>query len=260
VTPPQQSRAVDWPVDARCDVLTRTLRVWQRAAGHKAASDDLLLADVAARARPAARRCLDLGTGKGTVALLLSARLPNACLVGVEAYTESHALALRNVEENGLVGRFEVRLGDLRDPAVLADQAPFDLVTGAPPFMPPGSGPPPRDPQRAVGRFEVRGGVEAYAETAARHLAADGACIVLMDGAGGARAERALTSAGLSVTSALAVLPRPGRPPTYHVVTATFAATTSAPARETLVMRRETGDGWSDAFAALRRRLDLPGS
>lgn len=247
---------------ARLDVLTRTLRIWQRPDGHKAASDDVVLAGLAAGEQPAARRCLDLGTGKATVAMLLGVALPDATIVGVEAYPESYALALRNIAENRLEARLFVRHGDLREPAVLAGEAPFDLVTGAPPFMPVGSGPPPSDPQRAAGRFELRGGVEAYAATAARNLAPGGRFVVLMDGAGGARAADAANAAGLEIWRTVSVCPRPGRPPTYQVLVARHRSAGGAdpPRVETVWMRDDVGEGWSPAFAALRARLDLPGS
>lgn len=247
---------------ARLDVLTRGLRIWQRPDGHKAASDDVVLAGLAALEQPTARRCLDLGTGKATVAMLLGVALPEATLLGVEAYPESFALALRNITENRLEARLSVRQGDLRDAAVLAGEAPFDLITGAPPFMPVGSGPPPSDPQRAAGRFELRGGVEAYAATAARHLAPEGRFVVLMDGAGGARAAIAVRTAGLEVRRMVDVRPRPERAPTYQVLIAGHRARggADAPVRETLCMRDAVGEGWSQAFAALRARLDLPGT
>ena len=249
----------------RRDVLSRRLAIWQRADGHKAASDDVLLAWWAAEMRPDARRCLDLGTGKGTVALLLSQALPRAYIVGVEALPESHTLALRNIAENGLVGRFDARLGDLRAKTLLAGEAPFELVTGAPPFMPVGSGVLPRDAQRAAGRFELRGGVEAYVETAARHLAADGVCVILMDGAGGPRAMRAFEASGLTVYRRLDVLPRPGRPPTYQLVVGGptrmgSLAPAPGPGLEVLAMRATTGEDWTPEFAAVRQRLDLPGA
>ena len=243
-----------------CDPLTRRLRIWQRVDGHKATSDDVLLAWLGAATRPDARRCLDLGTGKGTVAMLLSQALPEARLVGVEAFPESHALALRNIEENGLAGRFQAHLGDLRDRAVLVGEPPFDLVTGAPPFMPVGTGLLPRDPQRAAGRFELRGGVEAYVETAAAHLAPGGACVILMDGGGGERAVRAFERFGLCVTRRVDVVPRPGRAATYALVVGRRGDPMPLPERETLAMRVPDGDAWSAEFAEVRRRLDLPGA
>jgi tRNA1(Val) A37 N6-methylase TrmN6 len=245
---------------ARLETLTRCLRIWQRPDGHKAASDDVVLAGLASAEAPQARRCLDLGTGKGTVAMLLSVALPEATFLGVEAYEESFRLAVQNIAENGLGQRFQVRHADLRDAEALAGEAPFDLVTGAPPFMRLGSGPPPRDPQRAAGRFELRGGVEAYADAAAAHLAPGGRFVVLMDGVGGRRAEAALRNAGLAVQRWIDVRPRPDRPPTYQVLVAASTPAGPTPAPDAFTMRPAAGEAWSPEFAALRRRLDLPGA
>ena len=199
---------------------------------------------------------LDLGTGKGTVALLLARRLPQARIVGVEAFAQSHALAVRNAALNRLSARFEPRLGDLRDPTVLADVAAFDLITGAPPFMPQGSGVLPRDPQRAAGRFELRGGIEAYATTAARHLTADGRVVLLMDGRSRDRTLAAVRAAGLHPRRLTAVTPRPGRPATFQIVSASAAPAGPLEDR-TLSMRDANGSIWSAAYRRLRGVLDL---
>ncbi|MFB3905476.1 MAG: tRNA1(Val) (adenine(37)-N6)-methyltransferase [Acidobacteriota bacterium] len=239
------------------DALTRRLRIIQRQSGHKAASDDVLLAWAGLRAVPQARRILDLGSGKGTVALLLLGSLPDARAVGVEAYPGHHDLAVRNAALNRLGDRYDARLGDLRDPSVLEGEAPFDLICGAPPYHPVGSGVLPRDPGRAAGRFELRGGVEAYARTAARHLAApEGRFVLLMNGAGRARAESAVGAAGLAVCRLVAVRPRPSQLPTYWLIEA--AAEGGAPVEEELCMRQATGMQWSPAYAAVRAALDLP--
>jgi len=141
--------------DETRDRLTSKLTIIQKRRGHRAASDDTILAWAAARSCPDAIRVLDLGSGKGTVAMLLLQRLPACRLIGIEALPENHDLAVRNAALNGLADRWEPRLGDLRDPTILAGEDPFDLVTGAPPFMPVGSGVMPDDVQRAAGQHEA---------------------------------------------------------------------------------------------------------
>lgn len=242
--------------DETLDRLSATLWILQRRRGHRATSDDVLLAWAGARAAPAARRVLDLGTGKGTVALLLCRALPEARIVGVEAFAASHALAIRNAALNGLADRFDPRHGDLRDPAVLAGEAPFELVTGAPPFMPPGTGVLPADPQRAAGRFELRGGVEGYCATAARHLADAGRAVILMDGASRARTLAAVAGAGLAPRRITEVAPRPGRAATFWIIEAARRVGPLVEAR--LDMRGAAGEGWSTEYAAARAALDLP--
>lgn len=243
--------------DETLDRLTRGSRIIQKRRGHRAASDDVLLAWVAARACPEPRRILDLGSGKGTVALLLLLGRPLCRVIGVEALEASHDLAVRNALLNGLEDRYEPRLGDLRDPSVLAGEAPFDLITGAPPFMPVGSGPLPRDPARAAGRFELRGGVGDYARTASAHLAPGGSVVLLMDGlaASRARLEEALALAALFPRLLVAVRPRPERPAIYWIV---IAGSHAGPAvQETLCMRPTEGDAFSPEYLAVRRELNL---
>ncbi|RPJ61694.1 MAG: hypothetical protein EHM23_06005 [Acidobacteria bacterium] len=243
--------------DETTDILTRRLRIIQRRGGHRAGSDDVLLAWAGIRAVPDARRILDLGSGKGTVALLLLGSLPDAKVVGIEAYPAHHRLAVRNAALNRLSDRYDPRLGDLRDPAMLAGEEPVDLICGAPPYHPLGSGILPKDPGRAAGRFELRGGVEAYAQTAAGHLSNGGRMVLLMNGAGRIRAEAAVTGANLAVCRVVAVRPKPGQPPTYWLIES--AAGDPGPVtEEELCMREETGMKWSPSYAAIRAALDLP--
>jgi tRNA1Val (adenine37-N6)-methyltransferase len=242
--------------DETLDRLTSRLNIIQKRRGHRAASDDTLLAWAAAQTSPDAVRILDLGSGKGTVAMLLLQRLPGCRVIGLEALEVSHELAVRNARLNALTDRWEPLLGDLRNPYVLAGGSRFDLITGAPPFMPVGNGVMPEDPQRAAGRFELRGGVRDYAEAAARYLAQGGKVVFLMDGleSSRARAIQAFTAVGLSPNNVTAVHPFPGRDPTYRIfeVSAGFGSTTEL----SLYMRIDGKSGFSPEYEAIRREMD----
>ena len=50
----------------------------------------------------------------------------------------------------------------------------FDLVTGTPPYIPPGAGIKSERPQRGPCCFEERGGVEEYCAAAAQRLLPEG--------------------------------------------------------------------------------------
>jgi tRNA1(Val) A37 N6-methylase TrmN6 len=242
--------------DETLDRLTSRQSIIQKRRGHRVASDDTLLAWAAAQACPDAVRVLDLGSGKGTVAMLLLQRLPGCRVIGLEALEVSHALAVRNARMNSLTDRWDPRLGDLRDPCVLAGESPFDLITGAPPFMPVGSGVLPEDPQRAAGRFELRGGVRDYAEAAARYLAQGGKAVFLMDGLEPSRARtlQALTTFGFYPNSIAVVHPFPGRDPIYRIFEARagYGPTTE----QSLCMRLDAKGGFSPQYEAIRREMD----
>jgi tRNA1Val (adenine37-N6)-methyltransferase len=242
--------------DETLDRLTSRLTIIQKRRGHRAASDDTLLAWAAARACPDAVRVLDMGSGKGTVAMLLLQRLPGCRVIGLEALDVSHELAVRNARMNALTDRWDPRLGDLRDPRVLAGESPFDLITGAPPFMPVGSGVMPEDPQRAAGRFELRGGVRDYAEAAVRHLAQGGKAVFLMDGleSSRARAIQALTALCLHPHTITVVHPFPGRDPIYRIFEARGGCRPTT--EQSLCMRLDAKSGFSPEYEAIRREMD----
>jgi tRNA1(Val) A37 N6-methylase TrmN6 len=202
------------------DLLSRDVRVYQRAKGHRFSSDDVATAYVAFATRPQAGRVLDLGCGLGSVLLLLAWKLPNARLAGVEAQAVSFELLRRNVERSGFQSRITVAHGDLRDAELLATLGgPFDLITGTPPYFPPEAALDAEDEQRAYARIEYRGGVEAYIAAGARLLAPGGALVVCGDARVGERTTSAAEAAGLFLHARCDVVARAGRSALFSVWT-----------------------------------------
>lgn len=237
------------------DAITQDFRVYQRARGHRFSFDDVVTAWTAARAVPDARRIVDLGTGIGSVLIMLAWRLRAAELAGIEAQGESFELLRRNVDRNALGDRIRVVLGDLRDREALERVVRFgepadglDLVTGTPPYMPAGNGPISPDSQRAHARVELRGGVEEYVAAAAR-LSGPATTIVLCSGAQRPdRVERAAAACEVSIASRRDVIAREGaRRPLFTVWTLRRTATfVHEPA---LVLRDRSGARTRDAIA-----------
>lgn len=239
------------------DAITADFRVLQRVRGHRYSLDDVLTAWVAARRVPAAGAILDLGSGIGSVALMLAWKLPQARLATIEAQEISFSLQRRNLERNGVDVRATAVRGDFRDPHVRAQVGGgFALVTGTPPYFPADATLPSPDPQRAHARVELRGGVEAYLESAVQCVAADGAIVVCAD----ARApERVLGTAarlGLAAEEELVVSPREGKPPLFSVWTLAVGAA-SAPRRVDFVAR-DAGGRRTDAQREIRAFFGLP--
>lgn len=190
------------------DALTGGFRLYQRRRGHRYSLDDVLTAYQALQVCPRPRRCLDLGCGIGSVLLMVAYKCPEAELVGIEAQSQSFALAERNVRRNGVDGRVRLLAGDLRDPSRVAAAAPpFDLVTGTPPYQPKGMGTPSPDSQRAHARVELRGGVECYLKAAAAAVADDGYVVVCADARHPERVWAGASEAGLHPVAELQAVP-----------------------------------------------------
>ena len=80
--------------------------------GFPLSTDSMVLAHFARLPRHA--RVLDLGSGCGTLGLLLCADDPGCSVTGLEIDPAAHAVALQNIERNGLSGRMESICADLR--------------------------------------------------------------------------------------------------------------------------------------------------
>lgn len=164
----------EWPQDAERDRLIGDWYIYQRAGGHRTSTDDLITAWYAVHRNlnPPARY-LDLGCGVGSVLLMVSHKLRPKIAVGIEAQTQSVAMVVRAIAElpeYGIDIDIDVRHADFRDFDFGGEH--YDLITGSPPYFPLDAGVLPDDPQRRACRFEERGGVEAYLETAARAMGA----------------------------------------------------------------------------------------
>ena len=243
------------------DYLSGRCRIFQYEKGHRYSTDDILVAWQGARCAPLVRRALDLGSGIGSVALTLAWKLPGATFVTVEAQELSLRLARKSVRYNGLGERFRLLQGDLRDASLLADESPFDLVTGSPPYFPPGTALAAESEQAVGARIELLGSVADYARTAARHLAPGGVFAFVFPFAQLSRAEEAIQEAGLVTVNRRDVVFKEGKTPALSLfacwrrsdLPGTFAGFVEPP----LAIR--TADGaTTKEYAAVRLSLGIP--
>ena len=228
--------------------LSGDWRIFQQRRGHKWSLDDFMTAAIAieeGRARGNMQTACDLGCGIGSVLMFVAWGFPGARLTGVEAQEVSAAMARRSLAFNGADDRVAVRLGDLRDPAMLPEGATFDLVTGTPPYIPLGHGTPSQKVQRGPCCFETRGGIEDYAQAAARILSPDGLFVACSGAFPADRALAAGRAAGLVCTRRVSVIGKEGKPPLFVVTVMRRADVLSAEhatatTREMREMREET--------------------
>lgn len=250
-------------LDAHCG----SFRIFQAARGHRYSTDDLLVAWWGALSAPRVERILDLGSGIGSVAMAAAWKLPGASVVTVEAQPFSIALATKSVRYNGLENRFRLLAGDLRDPALLAGEEPFDLVLGAPPYFEPGTATEARHPQAVPARLTRRGGVAAYAAAARRTLAPGGLFAFVWPTARGAEAGAALESERLVLLKRRDVVFREGEPPLVALFAASRAEDLPADlppgpegfpvAGPPLVVRRRDGRHTAE-YAVVRLAMGFP--
>jgi tRNA1(Val) A37 N6-methylase TrmN6 len=201
--------------DLTLDGLTRDWRIAQRRRGHRHSTDDLLTAWYAAEHVPHRTRLLDLGSGIGSVGLLVLWRSPGAVLTAIEAQDVSFALLEKNVQDNGLSSRVRTIHADLRYARL--DEGSFDLVTGSPPYFDVSAGVVPADTQKAHARFELRGDIRDYCAAAATAMAETGRFVFCFPWAQRSRAERACEQAGFALERSRDVVPRAGAAPLFSL-------------------------------------------
>ena len=197
------------------DGLTRDWKIAQRRRGHRHSTDDLLTGWYAAEHAPRRTRLLDLGSGIGSVGLLVLWRSPGATLTAIEAQEVSFALLERNIAMNGLTLRVRAIHGDLREVRLTGQS--FDLVTGSPPYFDVYAGIVPADPQKAHARFELRGDVRDYCRAACDMMSTGGRFVFCFPWAQRARAEAACEQAGLAIERSRDVVPRLGMAPLFSL-------------------------------------------
>lgn len=242
------------------DYICGDFRIFQYEKGHRYSTDDVLTAWYGTQWAPRVERACDLGSGIGSVAIIAAWRLPGARFVTVEAQEMSIRLARKSVAYNGLEDRFTLVHSDLRE---FHTDDRFDLVTGSPPYFPPGTATGANHPQAVPARIEVRGSVADYAETASRILA-PGGLFAFVFPAADARVNAALADAGLTLVRRRDVVFKEGEPPLIALFAAARSEDMPSTVRERggfleppLIIRDRNGQVHPE-YAAVRMSFGFP--
>lgn len=81
------------------------------------------------------QRILDLGSGSGTLGMLLCSENPRCTVTGLELDEAAHAAALENIRRNGLEGRLQSICTDLRQVPAAFGPGRFSAVISNPPYF-----------------------------------------------------------------------------------------------------------------------------
>ena len=84
---------------------------------------------------PRNARVLDLGSGCGTIGLLLCSRDTTCTVTGLEIDERAHLAAVENIRRNGLEPRMESICADLRSVSERFSPGSFDLCVSNPPYF-----------------------------------------------------------------------------------------------------------------------------
>ncbi len=256
----------DYPEGTSLDAISGQFKIFQYLKGHRFSTDDVLVAWYATTHAPSPARVLDLGSGIGAVGMVAAWRLTGSHFVTVEAQDISVALAKKSVAYNGLEKRYEIRLGDFRDNAVLRPDELFDLVLGSPPYFPLENGILGDHPQKIACRFEVRGDIGDYCKVASAHLAPGGwfGCVFPIHPAHQSeRVVSAAKSAGLTIIRRRAVALKEGETPLLGLFAMGKAADLPEAFREktwvepTLTIRTSDGSIHPE-YAAIKLSFGFP--
>ncbi len=99
--------------------------------GFPLSTDSMVLVDFVKLPRAAA--ILDLGSGCGTLGLLLCAKSESCTVTGIELDRTAHEGALRNIERNRIADRLYSICADLR--TIPVDAGHFDVCVSNPPYF-----------------------------------------------------------------------------------------------------------------------------
>ncbi len=256
-----------WPKDAHRDRLMGDWYLYQRKGGHRTSTDDLITAWYAThRSLAAPARYLDLGCGIGSVMLMVSHRLRPALSQGLEAQEQSVLMAQRAISELPSVYqpgaepqavKIQVEHTDFRDYDFAGES--YDLVTASPPYFPLHTGVLPDDPQRRACRFEARGGVEVYLETAARAMSPSAALYLVFQTRSQERVMQSAADEGLHLHGQADFFMRRDRDEPFLSVFEFKREGCAAPHRFSCPVRESDGE-ISAEYQEIRRELGVSSS
>jgi tRNA1(Val) A37 N6-methylase TrmN6 len=150
------------------DLQYKGLQLIQKKDGFCFGVDAVLLSHYAQVAKNST--VIDLGTGTGIIAVLLSAKKDPRKVIGLEIQPEMAEMANRSVKLNALQGKVEIVKGDIKEAVMIFGASSFDAVVSNPPYMEKGSGLLNPTDTKAVARHEILCTLEDVVQVSAKLL------------------------------------------------------------------------------------------
>jgi tRNA1(Val) A37 N6-methylase TrmN6 len=209
------------------------IRVLQKKKGYRFSLDSPLLADfIHPRADDEG---LELGTGSGIIALLLSIK-PFRHITALEVQPTLYELAAKNVRLNGLEGRITVLRQDL---VLFSPLCTFDLIFANPPYHARGRGNLSGSIEKSVAKHELKCDIFAIMRKTAELLSPRGRACFVFPEARRAEFSDAAAASGLKLRRERTVRPHRGERPNLFLTEFGLTAETPRIERPLVLLRRD---------------------
>lgn len=128
--------------------------------------DSVLLSDFAKEIHKGST-ILDLGAGNGVLELLLSAKVENSKITGIEVQEEVAEMARRSIILNNLQDRIEIKTANIKDIEKVIE---YDAVVTNPPYKEAGTGLKNDTCKKQIARHEILANLEDFIRIASQNL------------------------------------------------------------------------------------------
>jgi tRNA1Val (adenine37-N6)-methyltransferase len=228
------------------------IKILQNKAGYRFALDAPLLADFI-KTKPG-DELLELGTGSGIIALLLSLK-PFARLTALEIQPSLAGLARRNIRLNGLEKRITVVRADLRK---YRPGTRFDVVFSNPPYIRKETGFLSAVAEKSVAKHELKCDILGVMRATSELLKPAGRAYFVFPAGRTEDFAQTADSAGLVLRRRRFVMPREGAAPTLFLAECRFERGRLRE-RPPLVLRDAAGADTAEARSVFEGRRRGPG-
>ncbi|MDD4569875.1 MAG: tRNA1(Val) (adenine(37)-N6)-methyltransferase [Tepidanaerobacteraceae bacterium] len=200
------------------DLLCNGLKIIQHQNSYRFAIDAVLLANFTKAGKK--DKIIDLGTGSGVIALLLSAKTDAKEITGIEIAQEAFDRAARSVKMNQLQERVKIVHGDLKEAVKIFGQESFSVVVTNPPYMTLKEGKISPNPDVALARHEVASTLQDVVKAARQLLTFGGRFYMVYRTVRIADAIHVMKVRGLEPKILCFIHPRAGKSPNLFLIMA----------------------------------------
>lgn len=143
------------------DLEYEGLKIVQNKNGFCFGIDSILLSDFAKEIKENST-IIDLGTGTGIIAIMLSAKTKSSKIIGVEIQKEVYEMAKKSIKLNNLENKIELINKNINDLEGILSYGTFDAVVTNPPYKKIGTGIINKNEKKLISRHEITASLEDF--------------------------------------------------------------------------------------------------